>query len=118
MYLEWAKCANGFWCELERLDLSAIQAHGVYVIWRPGAPGLRPSAVVRVGHGDIAGQLAAHRSDRGIQHHGPGLLVTWAEVAALFSGGVEVYLTQRLRPLVGDRFPFASPVEVNLPISA
>ncbi len=117
MHLDWMKCGAA-WCELARLDVSTLRGHGVYVIWRPGDPGVRASAVVRVGHGSLAASLAAHRRDPSILRHGPRLLVTWAAVEALFSGGVEVYLVQRLSPLVGERMPFASPVEVNLPTCA
>ena len=118
VYVDWVKCAGGLWCPFDYIDLSKIRAHGVYVIWKPSGGTFRHSAVVRVGNGDIASRLAAHRMETAINRHGPDLLVTWAEVAGLFSGGVEVYLAQQLRPLVGQRFPLAVPVEVNLPISA
>jgi hypothetical protein len=117
VYLQWTKSAGDDWYELDYVDLSKIDCYGVYLIWKRGDAFLRPSQVVRVGQGDIATSLAAQRHDAAITRHGPGLLVTWAEVAAFYAGGVEVYLAQRLRPLVGDRFSLATPFPVNLPIS-
>jgi len=100
------------------VDLSNVRAYGVYVIWRAsGEPG-QPSTVVYVGQGQIATRLAEHRSDPAIVRHGPRLLLTWAEVAPVFSGGVEVYLARQLRPLEAARLPPAMPVEVNLPLTA
>jgi hypothetical protein len=116
--VKWAKCDRGEWCSLDYLDLSRITVSGVYVIWKPGSTPAGPSMVVRVGRGDIASALAAERRDPQVTNYGPQLLVTWAEVAAFFSAGVEIYLAQQLRPLVGKTLPLAVGVAVNLPISA
>ena len=120
MALAWVKATGGNWHSLDYLDLSRVHGHGVYVIWKPGSSLIRPavSVVVRVGEGDIGARLAVHRMDPAIMRHGPGLLVTWAEVGGLFSGGVEVYLSQQLRPIVGQRYPLSIAVEVNLPVQA
>jgi hypothetical protein len=116
--LRWAKCTDGNWCSFHSVDLSSVKGYGVYIIWRAGsAPGV-PSSVVYVGQGQIAARLAEHRSDPAILRHGPQLLVTWAAVAPLFSGGVEVYLARQLRPLEESRLPAVMPVAVNLPLSA
>ena len=118
MKLRWAKCTDEGWCSFETVELSSVKGYGVYIIWRGGkAPGL-PSSVVYVGQGQIATRLAEHRSDPAILRHGPHLLVTWATVAPLFSGGVEVYLARQLRPLEEARLPAVMPVTVNLPLSA
>jgi len=65
--------------------------------------------VVRVGQGDIAARLAAHRTDPAItKYAGTGtLLVTWASVPAAQRDGVERYLANAWAPLVGDVFPDA-----------
>ena len=118
MRLSWAKCADGSWCSFESVDLSGVKSYGVYVIWRASGAPEQPSSVVYVGQGHIATRLPEHRGDPAIVRHGPRLLVTWAEVAPVFSAGVEVYLARQLRPLEEVRLPSAMPVEVNLPLTA
>jgi hypothetical protein len=118
VYLNWAKCA-GEWCSFDRIDLAGIREHGVYLIWKPNGDVLRPAAVVRVGHGEIASRLAMHRTEEDLTRCGPNLLVTWAEVEAPRAAGVALYLTQLLRPLLVEPLPsHVTPVSANLPISA
>ena len=118
MYLQWVKCF-GEWCSLYDLDLAAVAVHGVYVIWKPNGDVLRPSAVVRVGYGDIATRIAEHRADPEIASHGERLLVSWATANPRQAAGVAAYLTQLLRPLVAEDLPAdLEPVPVNIPISA
>lgn len=118
MLLEWVKCEGDVWCSFERLDLSNVISFGVYVIWKPPALALSTPQVIRVGQGNIAERIAAHRLDPEITQYGPGLLVTWAEVLGYYVDGVEAFLAQQLRPAVGDRFPLAPPIAVNLPGAA
>ncbi|HEX5045709.1 MAG TPA: hypothetical protein VFX89_01215 [Gammaproteobacteria bacterium] len=118
MKLIWAKCADGSWCSFDTVELSSVRGYGVYIIWRAGGVTGPPSSVVYAGQGQIATRLAEHRGDPAILRHGPRLLVTWAEVAPLFSGGVEVYLARQLRPLEETRLSAAMPVVVNLPLTA
>lgn len=112
MQITWIKCQNDKWCPLETVDLTNVTAEGVYIIWHGGSPG----RVVRVGQGKIADRLKQHKADREImayiQH---GLYVTWASVALADRGGVERYLANHYRPLVGDCFPDVIPIVVNLP---
>ena len=62
--LTWIKCGNQ-WCDFWRVDLQNVTAHGVYLIWRGGvAP-----RVVRVGQGEIAARITAHRNDEAIRTH-------------------------------------------------
>jgi hypothetical protein len=118
VYLDWAQCA-GTWCQLDELDLAKIKTTGVYIIWKRNGHVLRPATVVRVGHGDIATRLAEERANPAVSSHGAALHVTWAEVAAPFCDGVEVYLTRLLKPLMVPQPPVAAtPVAVNLPVSA
>ena len=73
--------SDGRWCDLEMLDLKTVTGKiGVYVIWREG----NPPRVVRIGQGDIASLLGAHRQDPAIlayRKYGK-LRVTWAAVPA------------------------------------
>jgi hypothetical protein len=111
--LKWAQCEGGVWCDFMRVNLDGVSAEGVYVIWHVGNPG----KVVRVGQGSIAQRLRAHRADPAITKYG-NMKVTWAVVAAHNRDGVERYLADRYSPLVGDAFPNAVPVAVNLPGAA
>lgn len=118
MYLQWAKCL-GEWCSLYDLNPADVEPHGVYVIWKPNGDVLRPSAVVRVGFGDLAARIAADRTDPEIRIHGERLLVSWAAADPARAAGAAAYLTRLLRPLVGGNLPAdLRPVPVNIPISA
>ena len=90
-----------------------MKTKGVYIIWHGGNPG----QVVRVGQGDIADRLGAHRNDSEILAYAKrGILrVTWAAVSAAQRDGVETYLADQWPPLVGDAFPRATPIAVNSP---
>src|SRR5215471_11283363 len=70
--------------------------------------------------GDVKARLTAHRVDPAVGAYRPngGLWVTWAAVSQQALDGVERYLSETLRPLVGDRFPEAAPIPVNLPWAA
>ena len=109
----WVTSDQGSWCNFERVDLSGVDVFGVYVIWHEGNPG----RIIRIGQGDIASRLSAHRSDLSIcQFRNRGTLrVTWAAVPADQVDGVERFLLGHLSPLVGDAFPDAPPIAVNLP---
>lgn len=109
----WTKCGNGTsWCPLETVDLSNVETTGVYVIWHAG----NPAKVVRIGQGDIAARLMAHRADPKIlKYREKGkLLVTWAAVPARHLDGVERFLANQYSPLIGDAFPNVAPIPVNL----
>lgn len=110
--LKWVACGD-HWCSLKNLDLKTVKGSGVYIIWHEG----NPSQVVRVGQGDIAARLGAHREDPAIKAYAKKgtLRVTWASVSAAQRGGVEHYLADQLNPLVGDTFPVADPIAVNAP---
>lgn len=113
MKVDWVKCGNGNnWCPLETVNLENVDTHGVYIIWHGGNPG----RVVRVGQGDIKDRLTKHRSDPKIlAYRKLELLVTWAWVSSSQRDGVERYLAEKWRPLVGDAFPDVLPIAVNSP---
>ena len=112
--LYWNKCQGDAWCSLLNVNLDHPHFDnmvGVYVIWHAGAA----PATVYVGSGTIRDRLRAHRGDpRILRYRDQGLFVTWAAVSP--PEGAEKYLSDRLRPLVGERFPAAvHPTEVNTP---
>jgi len=116
--VSWMKCGDdGHYCDLENLDLESIAARkGVYIIWHQG----NPSRVVRIGQGDIADRLAAHRRDQSVlafKRYGR-LRVTWAAVPAHQMDGVERHLANTWPPLVGDAFPDVAPLAANSPFAA
>lgn len=110
--LVWIKCGDR-WCDFWTVNLQNVNAYGVYVIWRGGPT----PAVVRVGQGDIAERIAAHRNAIMIsaQIGDAPAFVTWASVPLRFRDGVERYLADRYGPLVGEAFPAVAPIQVNLP---
>ena len=112
--LQWITCdRNTAWCALEMVDLSRVNVSGVYIIWHEGKPG----RVVRVGQGDIAERLSAHRRDAAVLRYRQNgtLRVTWAAVPAAQLNGVERYLADWLKPLVGGGFPIAAPIPFQFP---
>jgi hypothetical protein len=120
--VSWIKCGSDGYCDLELLDLRTITATtGVYVIWHEG----NPARVVRIGQGNIATRLGAHRQDSAIlayKKYGR-LRVTWAAVPshqldAHQLDGVERYLANAWPPLVGDAFPAVVPLAVYSPFAA
>ena len=113
MNLKWVKCDDGNWCPLETLDLSYVNASGVYVIWPDGYP----ARAVYVGQGNIASRLTDHRNDPTITRYGQfGVLyATWALVSVPYWDGVERYLADQLTPLEGTMHPNVTPIRVNLP---
>lgn len=113
MQITWIKNSNNQWYDLLRLNLSSIgDASGVYTIWHGGDN----PRYVRIGSGEIQTRLSAHRNDRDIMaYQTHGLLVTWAIVPANQQLGAEAYLAERCNPLVGERFPDRTPIQINLP---
>ena len=116
--LNWTKCAltanfcNFMTVDLEHENLNGIK--GVYIIWYSNAS---LAEVVRVGQGVIKDRLADHRDNSEITAYSKQgtLYVTWAGTTENDRNGVEAYLGDRLKPLVGDRFPDAEFIKVNLP---
>ena len=115
MVVKWIVCGGtgNNWCPLREVELKNVDTVGVYIIWHEGNPG----RVVRVGQGDIAERLAKHRNDPAITYYERfgKLRVTWAYVPLHQLDGVEKYLADTWKPLVGDAFPDALPIAVNSP---
>lgn len=111
MQLNWQKCAGDVWGSLSFVDLAHghfDNMEGVYIIWQGSGP------IIRVGQGNIRDRLGRHRNDPDIVRH-DRLYVTWAPVHATHRNGVERYLANVLRPVVGDAFPNVTPTPVSLP---
>ena len=119
MTLTWARCGE-HWCSFDRLKLDALEGEvGVYAIWHDGStnPPYNQAAWVRIGEGDIAERIREHRLDANITAYSVygDLRVTWAIIGRRQTRrGVERFLADRLRPIVGE-YPDVAPIEVNLP---
>lgn len=117
MNVTWVKCIADNWCPLETLKLEGLgDTAGVYIIWHDGNPG----RVVRLGQGaPIQNRLSAHRNDKAILAYNKigTLRVTWAAVPWNLRDGVERYLAETWKPLVGSAFPDVPQIAVNSPWS-
>lgn len=117
MQVTWAKCTGNVWCGFEKVNLSKVSAHGVYLIGC-GLFDTRFKTVrtVYVGQGDVGRRTKDHRNDPRITaYSGKGAMyVTWAEVSEDLDG-LERYLADELDPLEGSNHPDVTPVEANVP---
>ena len=114
--LDWIRCQNNRWCTLANLDLKQSlfdDLFGVYIIWKKTLKS--EFDTIRVGQGFIRDRLEHHRKDRNIMKHGSILHVTFAMVDRHEADGIEVFLANTLEPRVGERFPNAKEISVNLP---
>lgn len=115
--LDWVECGNNQWCSFMDVDLAADrfkELSGVYVIFYMEES---RRVTVRLGQGKIADRITDHRNNEEIlRYNDDDLLVTWAEAPAEQLDGIEKYLADALKPLVGERFPDRVPIPVNLPL--
>lgn len=113
-HYNWAKLPDNKYCSLNSLALENVQnTKGVYVIWQS----LPYPRTIRLGQGYIGQRLSAHRLDKEVmayQSQGE-YYASWITPPAAYLDGIERYLAEKLKPLVGDAFPVAAPIEVNLP---
>lgn len=116
LQVHWFECKSDYWCKFETLDLDTVDEHGVYVSGYKKADG-DFIYTIYVGQGDVADRLADHRADSKITNYGSKgtLYTTWAEVSVKNRDGVERYVADELKPLVGSRHPNVDPIVVNLP---
>ena len=117
MYVSWVKCDGDVWCGFDALNLDSDyfqnRPGGVYIIWHGGP---NPHTVY-VGQGDIKSRIQDHRLNTNIRNYGSlGLYVSWAIVAPSLRNGIEAYLADLLRPLVGTHHPITRHIVVNLPL--
>ena len=114
MELMWVKCQGDVWCTLNSVNLDHEHfrnKQGVYIIWHGG----QTPKVVYVGQGNIKERIAKHRKDQRIQQYQHlNLYVTWATVGEASLDGVEGYLADVWRPLVGENHPTGH-INVNSP---
>ena len=118
--LTWFRNNNNNFHQLSTVDLSHSHfsgLEGVYIIWYK--PKLDIIQTVYVGKGEIRERLRSHQNDAQIRLYGPSsgntLYVSWANVPSDLQDGIEKYLHEKLRPLLGQRSPDATPVPVNMP---
>lgn len=115
-HLHWMKSIDNKWLNFNQLDLTHIHAVGVYIIWHGG----ENPQIVRVGQGNIASRLTAHRMNHQIMRfasRGP-LMVTWAEIPEpARRDGIESYLVQQFSPLIRDRVTEAPPIAARSPFA-
>jgi len=115
LYLEWFKCFGDSWCDLLEINLNHNHfdgMRGVYIIWYGG----KKPAVLKIGQGIIRDRLGENKEDYVVAAYCQyGLYVTWAKVAEDDCDGVERYIGEALKPIIGRRLPDVQPIEVNLP---
>lgn len=120
--VKWVKNSqNNEWFDFLRLNLDAAYFNnkvGVYVIWYTSPSSAK---VIRVGSGNISERLKDHRMNQEIVKYSSlgSLKVSWVVADSnplLISEiqGVELFLSNKYHPLVNDRFPNASEVQINL----
>ena len=119
MNVSWIKCNNDNWCRLKTVNLDNVTTRGVYTIGHQSSATIH---TVYVGQGDVAERLEDHRSGDNetskaiLEYEEKGTLyATWASIGVLDRDGVERYVADKLKPLVGSRHPDVDSIEVNLP---
>lgn len=111
--MQWATRRNGTWHEFMSTELALIDDSGVYIIW------IDRRRVVYVGQGDVAERLQEHRDDpRFAKLDRWSMCATWASVSPSQRDGVEKFLASTLNPVIGEQWPSATPIQVNLPWNA
>jgi hypothetical protein len=114
--VQWVKNASGDFLDLLRLNLDAPYfanpREGVYVIWYTG---IKKAPVIKVGQGNIRDRLAAHRSNTQITQYSDSgqLKVSWVVVDREYFDGVEAFLYDYYKPLVGERKPGVASIPVT-----
>lgn len=139
MTIQWQKCNDfpflGRWCSIDSDILNdprlvmrlgsdfygrdvSIGITGVYIIWA----GMSNRTILKVGSGTIKNRFEEHLNDPKIQaYKHRGLYATWAsflfvDQAVNKQRGVERFLGNFLKPVLGERFPAnVDPIWVNLP---
>jgi hypothetical protein len=114
--LLWSKRLDGGWYRFNDVALSQLDPQGVFVIWLNGS-GVKVSAVLYVGRGDLKNEFMRCRRDPLFRT--TGLYVTWARVNdTQMLDSVAAYLYHQLSPMWGEAVSSPQAVPVNLPITA
>lgn len=115
LHLEWFKSFGDRWCDLLEINQNHNRFNGmrgVYIIWHEG----KKPVVLKVGQGIVSDCLVENKEDYIVVAYGQyGLYVTWAKVSEDDCDGVERYIGEALKPIIGHRLPDVQPIEVNLP---
>lgn len=117
MNVNWIKNQNGEYFDFLRLNLDApyfMNKVGVYMIWYATPSEAR---VIYVGQGEIGERLKKHREDLQIMNYAKfgQIRVSWLELPGEYLDGVEAFLFDTYKPIIGERTPAAEPIPVNLP---
>ena len=114
-YLFW-NTGTIVWSPLqERFRLPFLFGEGVYVIWKETPLGGKTA--LYVGAGDIPERIQRHAQEW-LSYYAfgaPSLRVSWASTWPWEQDGIERYLAEVYRPLLGERHPDAEPIPVDLP---
>ncbi len=116
MQVTWQKLPSGNWANARQVDYTKLNVFGVYIMWIPGTV-LTGPCYIRIGQGNVADRIQQHLRTPEIAKY-PTLYFTCADVSRWQVDGVERFLADRLFPMVGDRFPEAPPIPVNLPFAS
>ena len=116
-FITWEIGAKNQWHNLHTISPSLIKADGVYVIWEETTR-RQTAKVLYVGQGNIGERLSVHQNDgrfKVLPVMNEPINVTWAIVDEYEKGGIERYLANILKPIIGEIHPDAVPIPVNLP---
>ena len=117
--VKWARPLRGGWHSFKWANLTILgMSEGIYILWYPETTD-RPFQVVYVGQGIIRNRIDHHRGkhSRILHQVEPRFMrLTWTVVPSLADrNAIERYLSETLRPEVGEAWPDVVPMRVNLP---
>ena len=116
LVLNWKKDQNNRWGNLLTSHPGPAKAEnheGVFIVWHGG---ISPE-IVCVGKGKIEEKLKTLSESAEIKAFQPlPIYFTWAAVTAESQDGVEIFLSQKLRPkMASQATSTAEPISVNMP---
>ena len=117
--VSWARPLRGDWYSFKWANLKLLgMKEGIYILWYPETVA-RPFHVVYVGQGIIQNRINHHRGKHSRILHKVEprrLRLTWTVVPSLADrNAIERFLSETLRPVVGESWPDVLPLRVNLP---
>ena len=114
--VQWVKSSSGQFLDLLRVNLNSsyfnVPRFGVYIIWHTGASS---APVITVGQGNIRERLGALRVSSHINQYSSSgqLKVSWILINQQDFDGVEAFLYDYYKPLVGERKQVSELIPVN-----